>query len=208
MGIRGKHKLADRWDRDSYVVIDMQDKNTPVYKVQKEFGKGSVKTLHRNMLLPFSAKPSISDLGSIPQRKRSKTESNDRTKAIRVQTPLSESESDSDSTEESAIFVPRYIPPHRRKRDSLKSNSSSGNGSAEGSTTIVNDSSHHDSLDTVRGSPSVSRTTTLTNVGTEGSFQADSAGNSGKPYSIVSDRNQSKHSIQPRRSGRTKQAPK
>ena len=53
VGIRGKHKLADRWNRDSYVVIDMPDNNTPVYKVQKEFGKGSVKTLPRNMLLPF-----------------------------------------------------------------------------------------------------------------------------------------------------------
>ena len=106
------------------------------------------------------------------------------------------------------MIVPKYIPPHRRNRVSLTSKSSSRNGSTEGSTNIVNDSSHHDSLNTFRGSPSVSRNTNLTNVGTEGSFfQADSSGNSSEPFSRVSDRNQSEHSIQPRRSGRTRQAP-
>ena len=104
------------------------------------------------------------------------------------------------------MVVPKYIPPHRINRVSLTSKSSSGNGSAEGSTSIVNDLSHHDSLNTFRGSPSVSRNTNLTNV-PEGSFQADSSGNSSEPYSRASDRNQSEHSIQPRRSGRTRQAP-
>ena len=208
VGIRGKHKLADRWDRDSYVVIGKPDNNIPVYDIQKEFGNGSVKTLHRNMLLPFSAIPSIPELGSIPQRKRSEKESKDRTEVVPVPAVLSESEEDSDSSEEPAVVVPKYIPPHRRNRVSLTSKSSSRNGSAEGSTSIVNDSSHHDSLNTFRGSPSVSRNTDLTNVGTEGSFfQSDSSGNSSEPFSRVSDRNQSEHSIQPRRSGRTRQAP-
>ena len=63
-------------------------------------------------------------------------------------------------------------------------------------------------MNTFHGSPSVSRNTNLTNVGTEGSFfQADSSGNSSESFSRVSDRNQSEHSIQPRRSGRTRQAP-
>ena len=53
VGLRGKHKLADRWDKDSYIVLDKSDSNIHVYKIQKEFGEGSVKTLHRNMLLPF-----------------------------------------------------------------------------------------------------------------------------------------------------------
>ena len=55
VGIHGKHKLADRWGMDSYVVIDMPYHKIPVYKVQKEFGKCPVKSLYRNMLLPFSA---------------------------------------------------------------------------------------------------------------------------------------------------------
>ena len=59
VGFRGKHKLADRWDRDSYVVIGMPDINILVYHVQKEFGDSSVKKLQKNMLLPFSTIPSI-----------------------------------------------------------------------------------------------------------------------------------------------------
>ena len=70
VGFRGKHKLADRWDRDSYVVIGTPDINIPVYHVQKEFGDGSVK--HRNMLLPFSAIPSISEIGTKPSGSKSK----------------------------------------------------------------------------------------------------------------------------------------
>ena len=35
VGILGKHKLADRWDRDSYVVIGKPDINIPVYDIQK-----------------------------------------------------------------------------------------------------------------------------------------------------------------------------
>ena len=64
MGLHGKHKLADRWDMESYVVIDMPGKYVLVHNVQKEFGDGSVKTLHRNMLLSFSAIPSISEIGT------------------------------------------------------------------------------------------------------------------------------------------------
>ena len=101
--------------------------------------------------------------------------------------------------------VPKYIPPHKRTRVSLTSKSDSRNGSTEGSNSIVNSSSHHDSLNTFHGSPSVSRNTNSTNVGTEGSFfQADSSGNRSESFSRVGDRNQSEHSIQPRRSGRTR----
>ena len=59
MCLRGKNKLADKWDKDPYVVIDIPDKNVPVYKVQRESGNPTVKALHRNMLLPFSVFYSI-----------------------------------------------------------------------------------------------------------------------------------------------------
>ena len=159
-------------------------------------------------MLLFSAIPSIPELGSIPQCKRSEKESKDRTEVVPVPAALSKSEEDSDSSEEPAVVVPKYIPPHRRNRVSLTSKSNNRNGSTEGSTSMVNDSSHHDSLNDFRGSPSVSRNTNSTNVGTEGRFfQTDSSGDSSESFSRVSDRNQSEHSIQPRRSGRTRQAP-
>ena len=62
VGLRGKNKLADKWDNDPYIVIDIPDRNVPVYKVQRESGNPSVKTLHRNMLLPFSAISGISEI--------------------------------------------------------------------------------------------------------------------------------------------------
>ena len=66
VGLRGKNKLADKWDKDSCVVIDIPDRNIPVYKVQRESGNSTVKTLHRNMLLPFSAIPGISEIRPTP----------------------------------------------------------------------------------------------------------------------------------------------
>lgn len=58
VGIKGKHKLADRWNRDIYIVIDQPHDHIPVFRVRKEHGRGAVKTLHRNHLLPFMALPS------------------------------------------------------------------------------------------------------------------------------------------------------
>jgi hypothetical protein len=49
----GKAKLSDKWEWDPYIVKDISNPEIPVYRVQKESGKGKVKTLHRNLLLPF-----------------------------------------------------------------------------------------------------------------------------------------------------------
>ena len=67
VGLKGKSKLADKWDKHTYIVIDMPDKTIPVYKVQRESGDSSVKSLHRNMLLPFSVIPGKSEV-SIPSK--------------------------------------------------------------------------------------------------------------------------------------------
>ena len=66
VGLREKNKLTDKWDKDSYVVIDIPERNVPVYKVQRESGNPTVKTLHRNMMLPFSAIPGVSEIRPIP----------------------------------------------------------------------------------------------------------------------------------------------
>ena len=63
VGFMGKHRLADKRDKDSYVVIGIPDKSIPVYKAQKDSGDHSVKTLHRNMLLPFSEIAGLSEIG-------------------------------------------------------------------------------------------------------------------------------------------------
>ena len=55
VGLKGKQKLADKWDKHIYVVLGMPDKSVPVYRVQRKFGDSTVKTLHRNILLLFLA---------------------------------------------------------------------------------------------------------------------------------------------------------
>ncbi len=58
MAFTGPHKIKDRWESDEYVVIEVPQPSTPVYRVRKvkppEDGKSPViRTLHRNMLLPI-----------------------------------------------------------------------------------------------------------------------------------------------------------
>ena len=49
----GKHKLADRWEEDPYIVQNQPNKDIPVFKIKKENGEGRIKTLHRKLLLPI-----------------------------------------------------------------------------------------------------------------------------------------------------------
>ena len=50
---KGKHKVQDKWEDNTYIVVDQPAKDTSVFTVQKEEG-GRLKTLHRNMLFPLS----------------------------------------------------------------------------------------------------------------------------------------------------------
>lgn len=52
LGLHGKHKLADRWASNPYVV-DSQMPNLPVFRLKPEDGNGPVKILHRNHILPL-----------------------------------------------------------------------------------------------------------------------------------------------------------
>ncbi len=49
--LRGKHKLADRWESDVYVV-QRQSGDVPVYVVRPETRDGPQRTLHCDLLLP------------------------------------------------------------------------------------------------------------------------------------------------------------
>lgn len=66
VGLRGKQKLADRWNRHPYVVIDQPIENIPVFTVKREYGRGRPKLLHRNLLLPFSTIPPLIRRGVSP----------------------------------------------------------------------------------------------------------------------------------------------
>ncbi len=47
--LRGKHKLADKWDSEVYVVVNRAG-DLPVYNVEGK--EGPLRTLHRDLLLP------------------------------------------------------------------------------------------------------------------------------------------------------------
>ena len=65
----GKSKLSDKWEKDPYVVIEKPISDIPVYRVRKESGSGKVRTLHRNLLLPFMC-ITRSDFTENPVRKQ------------------------------------------------------------------------------------------------------------------------------------------
>lgn len=49
--IRGKHKLADKWEQTIYVVVKRAG-DLPVYTIKPESRDGPIRTLHRDLLLP------------------------------------------------------------------------------------------------------------------------------------------------------------
>ena len=60
LGLKGSNKLADKWKKDVYLIVDQPNNEVPIYVVKREHGKGMRKLLHRNLLLPFMALPATS----------------------------------------------------------------------------------------------------------------------------------------------------
>ena len=55
--LKGKNNLADKWEKEVYLVVDQPNKDVPVFVVKREHGRSTRKLLHRNLLLPFMAHP-------------------------------------------------------------------------------------------------------------------------------------------------------
>ncbi|KAL7866054.1 hypothetical protein SRHO_G00113010 [Serrasalmus rhombeus] len=58
--ICGKHKISDKWEHTIHVVLRRAG-TLPVYTVKPEKGDGPVRTLHRDLLLPFCENPVLPD---------------------------------------------------------------------------------------------------------------------------------------------------
>nr|ATA66766.1 env [Haliotis discus hannai] len=107
----GKHKLADRWENDTYVVVDQPNPDVPVYRVQKENGEGRFRTLHRNLLLPVGSLGSPQDYTPVvPVPKPRKTCMEKRIEKHKVPDP-SDSESDSDDDYPMLLTVSQPVDP-------------------------------------------------------------------------------------------------
>ncbi len=76
LGVSGKNKLGNKWRSLPYVVVSKMP-NLPVYRVKPEKGKGIVKTIHRNHLLPIGylvRMPEETDEKKVPQRPVTRTQ--------------------------------------------------------------------------------------------------------------------------------------
>ncbi|XP_038124076.1 uncharacterized protein LOC119771905 isoform X2 [Cyprinodon tularosa] len=81
--LRGKNKLADKWEADIHVVVKRAG-DLPVYTVRPESKQGPSRTLHRDLLLPCSFLPVSTEnlpepvqIRSPKTRHTTATESND-----------------------------------------------------------------------------------------------------------------------------------
>ncbi|KAL0187224.1 hypothetical protein M9458_018894, partial [Cirrhinus mrigala] len=93
--LRGKHKLADKWEKEAYVVIK-KAADLPVYTVQPEGEDGPLRTLHRDLLLPCGFLQETTPEKPLRPKtsRRPRTRANPGTQEPECMTENSESESD------------------------------------------------------------------------------------------------------------------
>ena len=112
LAFEGKHKLANKWEEDPYIVLAKPNPELPVYVVGKENGEGRKRTLHRNLLLP------IGTFNNNKNNSLERTVINKPTPAPRkklkisdqrqVHTPELESDANDDSSEDE-LFVRKVV---------------------------------------------------------------------------------------------------
>ena len=105
VGLKGKQKLADIWDREPYIVKRQPIPDIPVYEVQLEYNRRKSKLLHRNMLLPFNGLP-------VPKEVKHAKTSKDI--VVEVSDDPYQADKSSTSSEESSEVSERYVIPQRR----------------------------------------------------------------------------------------------
>ena len=116
VGLRGKQKLADRWESQPYVVCRQPNEDIPVYVVRPDNTRSrKTRTLHRNLLLPFM---SILDWHSEEENLDAEEEGHADVHSVVSVTPTpSDADIMSDtegSSVESVPPSPRYRIPQRR----------------------------------------------------------------------------------------------
>ena len=202
VAFKGRHKISDKWVKDPYVVIDIPIAGVPVFKVQKESDISDVKTLHRNLLLPFSAIPRTNQIEHTLQ-KSDKTSRPKPGKAVpKPVVQISESEHSSDSEQEEVVIpVPRYVPPHRRRPSGIPDHSTVSNVSRRTLTSSFHGHNEDSNISNITHNSSGHLHNSLSSPEVQSSSTSRNAG------STINTPHTSQASPQPRRSTRNRQAP-
>ena len=116
VGLRGKNKLANRWEDHVYTVLEKPNESIPVFVVKREDGRGGKRTLHRNLLLPVNFLPLSPKLQETAKTSRRELVPSIRDPVSQESGPLETdayqfedaSESDSDSSSE-GVPTTRYF---------------------------------------------------------------------------------------------------
>ena len=110
---KGKCKLSDKWEKDPYVVLDIPHDDIPVYKVQRSSGKGPIRFLHRNLLLPFMYLSDDDETSEIPQTTSKRSKNSKKRPDSGSTSSCSDSES-SDSDGDQILFVSKPVSSMNR----------------------------------------------------------------------------------------------
>ena len=116
-GHKKKHKIADIWEHCPYVVVGQPVPDIPIFEVVKEHARNmKPRTLHRNMLLPFTGLPCPRTCTQPPTRAKKKQPlaDADREEEIQLEEDREEIDSSESSADEEERELARYVPPMRR----------------------------------------------------------------------------------------------
>ena len=158
--VRSRSKLDDRWERDVYVVISIPNSDIPVYTVRKEKGDAKTRTLHRNLLLPFSYIP-CSD--SSENTKVNPTKVN--RKSVSRSKPTESDYSSDSSYGSEKMYV---VPARRRLPNDFSHNTRSLPGPNPSSATSTNSTASSESS---KHTSSLSESTKLSTTDSQGSSE-------------------------------------
>ncbi|CAB4026003.1 Retrovirus-related Pol poly from transposon 412 [Paramuricea clavata] len=91
----GPGKIRAFWEEEIHVVVSRKNPESPVYDIKPESGKGKIRTLHRNLLLPCDYLPTAT-----PETKR--------VEKVKERTPIihTPEDSESDSEGEEGLSLP------------------------------------------------------------------------------------------------------
>ena len=112
--IRGKHKLADKWEPDVHVVVKRAG-DLPVYTVKPEGKDGPLCTLHRDLLLPCGFLP-VAESKQPPKQTISKPRTR---KQSRMEVSVESEEADDNSESENSDCY-CYLPGETLNTDFIE----------------------------------------------------------------------------------------